>query len=140
MLKLTTLLLIYLWTARVGALNLETHFYRAFTSAKTPQQITAATKDYERWKVTHAACLIELRERKLPSSCYEELQWMRASPSKRAHFISRLDQLCTQVARRLDTPLVAHPSLSKPCAKEVKEAIATQAYRSEDADERWSEN
>lgn len=140
MLRLVTLLLIYLGVSRVDAMEFETYFYKAFARAKTSEQVANLTKDYERWRVTHAACLIELRDRTLPSSCYEELQWSKISGQKRAEAIIRLDRICLQATRRLSIRLYVHPALSRACAKEVRDAIAVQAYRREDADGRWSEN
>ena len=134
------LLLIYLWMVHTNAAQFETHYLKAIKRAKDTHQIAKIRRDYERWKVTHAACLIELREQMLPVSCYEELTWSGGERRQKSQLSARLDRVCALVARRMTAPLRVHPALSRACAKDVREAIAIQAYRREGRSPAWSEN
>lgn len=126
--------------ALVRAETSEEKHFRDLVHSRSAAEVEHAKVRYERARVVHAACLIQMREKLVPEACYEELTLLSLNTSERAARVTRLDQICLQVARRLNTFLPTSPLLSPACRAEVTEAREIQAYRAGDRPSEWSEN
>lgn len=122
------------------AADFEARYRYLLARGHSVAEVEKAKADYEKRKVAHAACLIELREKLVPASCYEELNLEAPPKAERRARLARLDRFCARAVQRLSIPLQESTTLSPRCAAEVREAAAIQAYRADDHPEDWSEN
>lgn len=123
------------------ASTLEVHYLRSLSRARSHTEVEFLQQSYSQVKTAQTACAIQLKERLLPSACYEVVNLesqlkLNGSTKERSAKIRHLDRLCAIAAENLhlQTETLA---LSPKCLQIVQAAHAIQDYRDEEAAD-WS--
>jgi hypothetical protein len=113
--------------------TLESRYLRSISAARSVAEVEELKQNYEQLSVARTACLIQLRERSVPTACYEELSLaIKDGEQDSALQIKKLDKLCMSASLRLRLNSVPGPYVSRYCVNKVHEAMVVQAYRQED--------
>lgn len=132
------LILALLWIAHTHAESVESRYLQLLAHAQTQQQTESFTEAYQRLRIAHTACQIQLREQTAPLACYEVLALEK--PKGMQDQIGRLDLLCDEATRKLRVHAThSEPYISKHCLKSLAAAQVIQAYREQET-LKWSEN
>lgn len=133
--------LFWIFPLTLKAATLEQEYVQRLNRAQA-SQVDGLFDHFERIRVLRLACRLQLKEKKVPSACYEavaaEDKWIPRPKAKAEALRKELDERCARAARRLNVPSRGNlrPELSASCRKKVEEAWRIQAYRQ--GGEAWS--
>lgn len=121
--------------------------YRDILRARKAVTLQEIQERHENLNLARRACQIQLREKRLPSACYETLKrelslGVHISAQKKKHWLGQLDLLCIKSCEDLRIPLFegSDSYLSSVCQKQLKEARRVQKYHLDHGQDIWPEN
>ncbi len=119
--------------------------FHAIARAKSAAEVHRVVEDFEKLKISRAACRLQIKKKQVPLACYESLfleikKGLHPRSIDRIRLSARLDELCAEAAQKFQMPREFPLSIgvSAQCRKYIADANEIRRYR--ESNPTWSDN